>query len=394
MPPMPTKRDGCAAAAIGNDIYVVGGYDGRTRLNTVEVYNVKTRQWKSITPMGVRRDGCCCDVVADRLFVFGGYDGRSWLNTVECYDPSTQSWRKIAPMPTKRSYCACVAIDATNMAPTAAVPALQSSHSAPSTTTHATVVNRRQSIGNGTNNAVITSAAGGQDGYAAAYYDASSYAQADGTNTGAVAQGHYEADGRGGWIWVPLVVPAQQQTFHGYSSSVASHHSQPIPMPSGYHHHDHHGNGSLTGSARNSPTNPGALIAMHPDLLAEIPPSHYSPPSGGMGHHHHRGGSVSITGGWHPHQPDDSPPVSSVSHSLIDSNGNGGNGGNVPVIISHIHHSHSAPSLYNNVGNESPAIHGMPPPTNRSPPSPLSPVSPSADTNNGNGNGNASSNKQ
>lgn len=33
-----------------------------------------------------------------RLYVVGGDDGRSDLNTVECYDPDIGTWETVAPM--------------------------------------------------------------------------------------------------------------------------------------------------------------------------------------------------------------------------------------------------------------------------------------------------------
>jgi hypothetical protein len=74
------------------------------------MYDVTSKQWKTLPSMALKRDGCAAAVVDGRVFVFGGYDGKNWLDSAECFDPNTNSWKRIAGMLTKRSYCAAVTL--------------------------------------------------------------------------------------------------------------------------------------------------------------------------------------------------------------------------------------------------------------------------------------------
>ena len=49
---MPTARSEITATNIGDDIYVIGGFDGSGDvLDVVEVYNIKNNSWKSAAPL-------------------------------------------------------------------------------------------------------------------------------------------------------------------------------------------------------------------------------------------------------------------------------------------------------------------------------------------------------
>ena len=150
--PMNEARQEVGVAAIGDRIYVVGGYraDGTTA-NTLEVYDVRANAWTTLAPMperlnhcvavayqgklyviggstalgstsaatfeydparndwGVRasmaraRTAAVAAVVGDSIFVAGGTDDRSEL---EAYDPRTDQWTSLAEMPTPRNHVA------------------------------------------------------------------------------------------------------------------------------------------------------------------------------------------------------------------------------------------------------------------------------------------------
>ena len=52
-----------STAAADGRIYACGGFDGRTRLNTAECYDVTKNQWRYIEPMQHERS----DAAADKL---------------------------------------------------------------------------------------------------------------------------------------------------------------------------------------------------------------------------------------------------------------------------------------------------------------------------------------
>ena len=71
---MPTARSEITATNIGDDIYVIGGFDksGDT-LDVVEVYNVNNNSWKSIAlmPQGVHHTAAAS--YNGKVYVVGGF---------------------------------------------------------------------------------------------------------------------------------------------------------------------------------------------------------------------------------------------------------------------------------------------------------------------------------
>jgi len=88
---MPTSRAYVSAATLDSRIYVVGGYDGEREQSTCEVYHPQENTWESCEPLTLGRGGLGLAAVADRLYAIGG----GWSNTLwfsEEYNPSTTAW--------------------------------------------------------------------------------------------------------------------------------------------------------------------------------------------------------------------------------------------------------------------------------------------------------------
>ncbi|CAI8010895.1 Kelch-like protein 18 [Geodia barretti] len=69
-------------------IYAVGGLSsGRGNLSSVERFDQEKSAWESSKAMTTLRSRVGVAVVDRKLFAFGGYDGSSRLFTVECYNP-------------------------------------------------------------------------------------------------------------------------------------------------------------------------------------------------------------------------------------------------------------------------------------------------------------------
>ena len=111
LPEMPTGRVGLGAAVVGNKIYAIGGRDGNSPhsgspLNVVEVYDIAKGAWseEDYTPMPTSRMDIYSTISHNgKIYVIGGYDGASALDTVEMYDPTKDEWVALEPMTTPRS---------------------------------------------------------------------------------------------------------------------------------------------------------------------------------------------------------------------------------------------------------------------------------------------------
>lgn len=95
---MLTRRCRLGVASFNGKIYVCGGYDGTTFLQSAEVYDPAVGGWTYITPMRVTRSRVALVANCGRLFAIGGYDGISNLSSVEAYDVEQDSWQFTASM--------------------------------------------------------------------------------------------------------------------------------------------------------------------------------------------------------------------------------------------------------------------------------------------------------
>ncbi|KAI5236730.1 Kelch-Like Protein 4 [Manis pentadactyla] len=78
--------------------YVASMSSPRSRVSVVALngkYDSKTDLWSALAPLSVPREAVALCPLGDRLYVVGGYDGQSYLNTVESYDAQTDEWREV-----------------------------------------------------------------------------------------------------------------------------------------------------------------------------------------------------------------------------------------------------------------------------------------------------------
>ena len=102
---MPTARSEITATNIGDDIYVVGGFDvSGDASDVVEVYNVKNNSWKSIAPLPQALHHSAVTSYDGKIYVVGGFFSREWIptNQLFIYDPIKNQWTEGKSMPTPR----------------------------------------------------------------------------------------------------------------------------------------------------------------------------------------------------------------------------------------------------------------------------------------------------
>eukprot|EP00931_Biecheleriopsis_adriatica_P077421 TRINITY_DN5099_c0_g1_i1.p1 TRINITY_DN5099_c0_g1~~TRINITY_DN5099_c0_g1_i1.p1 ORF type:complete len:1103 (+),score=207.46 TRINITY_DN5099_c0_g1_i1:37-3309(+) len=112
LPDMGSARTFCAAAAVGETIFVFGGTDG-VSYNSAEKYDLSSNTWSDFPILGSKRRCCAVVAVGDAIFVLGGYDGDSFLDSAEKYELSSNTWSALPSMCSKRGYCAAAAIGET-----------------------------------------------------------------------------------------------------------------------------------------------------------------------------------------------------------------------------------------------------------------------------------------
>lgn len=96
-PTMKECRRGCAVALYHQKIFVLGGSNGVMSLTSVEIFDPKTNE--SLihlngypNRLNIPRIGLGVAVADDRLYAIGGFDGRTFLKSIEVYDEQTHQW--------------------------------------------------------------------------------------------------------------------------------------------------------------------------------------------------------------------------------------------------------------------------------------------------------------
>ena len=92
---------GCCV--IGNDIYVVGGYDGVRYYDCIRRFNTVTQVWTNLKDM----DDILCYITVSALgediYVIGGFNGQYRLRDVLKYSVVSNKWTSVASMSVVRS---------------------------------------------------------------------------------------------------------------------------------------------------------------------------------------------------------------------------------------------------------------------------------------------------
>ncbi|KAH8041731.1 hypothetical protein HPB51_017533 [Rhipicephalus microplus] len=81
-------------------IYVIGGYNGRRRLQSVLCSGdgEEPLTWHQMNPIRSCRSSFATAIFNGNLYIIGGYDGTNIIAEVERYCPNSDSWREVAPL--------------------------------------------------------------------------------------------------------------------------------------------------------------------------------------------------------------------------------------------------------------------------------------------------------
>ena len=78
-PPMPTARTAATCVTTEQALVVAGGHDG-SRLATVEVMNISTKQWTTVSPLPQKQSDLSGAICGDTLYLAGGLRGYTGLS--------------------------------------------------------------------------------------------------------------------------------------------------------------------------------------------------------------------------------------------------------------------------------------------------------------------------
>ena len=108
LPDMPRARDHFHAAVVGGRFYAIGGRAGAINATTpkVDLYDLTMGAggaWQTPnTALPTPRGGFAAAALGQEILIIGGEGGGNAYSTVEAYDTVANSWRQLAPMPAGR----------------------------------------------------------------------------------------------------------------------------------------------------------------------------------------------------------------------------------------------------------------------------------------------------
>jgi len=68
--------------ALGGKVYICGGFDGTSSLNSVEMFEPETDEWTMISSMEKHRSAAGVVVLDGQIYAIGGHDGLSIFDSV------------------------------------------------------------------------------------------------------------------------------------------------------------------------------------------------------------------------------------------------------------------------------------------------------------------------
>jgi len=108
-----TKRRNAAAVTDGKRfIYLVGGYDGKTALSTIEQYDCAIKKWRTFKgELKHSVSGLAALMLGDMIMTFGGFHGSRRQSSCYSYDVKSEKSNELPKMIHKRGGCASVVLD-------------------------------------------------------------------------------------------------------------------------------------------------------------------------------------------------------------------------------------------------------------------------------------------
>lgn len=108
---LPRPRAYHAVASLDDEMFLVGGSSQRTSIATVDVFNVRSRTWRTARDLPTPRDFLGVAVAGRSIYAVGGLSSNErQLATVEALDVDRNTWRTLPDLAAPRSRLAVVAV--------------------------------------------------------------------------------------------------------------------------------------------------------------------------------------------------------------------------------------------------------------------------------------------
>jgi len=90
---LPKGISAYAISTFEGKLYLFGGWDGTQFVDTIYVFDSTLNTWREITNMTTPRGYAGATMVGDNILILGGYDGKKALSTIETFEPNSEKIR-------------------------------------------------------------------------------------------------------------------------------------------------------------------------------------------------------------------------------------------------------------------------------------------------------------
>ena len=101
-PPLPLAVDHPSAATLDDHVYVAGGHSyGR---DSARLFRLDSDHWTELASMHFARGGHGLVAAQGRLYAIGGNNSRGNVGPLEAYDPGSNTWSVLTALPAARNH--------------------------------------------------------------------------------------------------------------------------------------------------------------------------------------------------------------------------------------------------------------------------------------------------
>lgn len=85
------NANGASAVALGDKIFIFGGFSGSNTTNKISMFDTKTQKLQTLsTTLSTKRANTSAVTMGDNIYIFGGYDGNNDVKTIEIFEAVRQ----------------------------------------------------------------------------------------------------------------------------------------------------------------------------------------------------------------------------------------------------------------------------------------------------------------
>lgn len=107
VPSRSVPRSGLKSVVQGEDVYVIGGFDGVQRLGSARSLDVHMGRWTLLRSMAFPRKNFAAMLLDGSIYAAGGLNGSTSVSRVEVYDIEARQWHRATDLGIRCSAAAC-----------------------------------------------------------------------------------------------------------------------------------------------------------------------------------------------------------------------------------------------------------------------------------------------